>query len=161
TVGWSGTNGVQLSACAGASSCSVITDQNGDAATWLTASVPGASYITATLAPGVYSPSKSVTGTLSTTQSSADIGVSSSYMYVSQGATVSFPVTARVLSNGSPRNNVSVSFAIVGGTGNLTPDTAVTDANGYASVTLSVTSLSGTVQGLACVTPGNFPCGVF
>ena len=28
TIGWSGTNSVQLSACSGASSCSVITDQN-------------------------------------------------------------------------------------------------------------------------------------
>ena len=90
TVGWSGTNGVQLSACGAASSCSVITDQNGNAATWLTASAPGASYVTATLAPGVYSPSKSVTGTLSATQSASDIGISSSYVYVSQGASLSF-----------------------------------------------------------------------
>jgi hypothetical protein len=161
TVGWSGTNGVQLSACGGESSCSVITDQNGNAATWLTASAPGASYVTATIAPGVYSPSKSVTGTLSATQSSTDIGISSSYVYVSQGATVSFPVTARVLSNGSPKNNIPVSFSIVDGSGNLTPTSAVTDVGGYASVTLSVTNLGGGVQGLACVAPGNFPCGVF
>jgi len=121
TVGWSGTNGVQLSACGAASSCSVITDQTGNAATWLTASAPGASYVTATIAPGVYTPSKSVTGTLSATQSSADIGITSSYVYVSQGATVSFPVTARVLSNGSPRSNVQVNFSIVGGRGTSVP----------------------------------------
>jgi len=161
TVGWSGTNGVQLSACSAASSCSVITDQTGNAATWLTASAPGASYVTATIAPGVYSPSKSVTGTLSATQSSADIGVSGSYVYVSQGVSVSFPVTARVLGNGSPRNNVQVNFSIVGGSGNLSRASAVTDAGGYASITLSVASLSVAVQGLACVAPGNFPCAVF
>jgi hypothetical protein len=161
TVGWSGTNGVQLSACGAASSCSVITDQNGNAATWLTASAPGASYVTATIAPGVYTPSKSVTGTLSATQSSADIGVSGSYVYLSQGASVSFPVTARLLSNGSPRNNAQVNFSIVGGSGDLSPASAVTDPNGYARATLSVTSLSGAVQGLVCVAPGNFPCGVF
>jgi hypothetical protein len=161
TVGWSGTNGVLLSACGGASSCTVITDQNGNAATWLTASVAGASYVTATIAPGVYSPSKSVTGTLSATQSATDIGVPNSYVYASQGATVSFPVRARVLSSGSPRNNVQVYFSVVGGSGNISPSSAATDANGYASVTLSVTNLSGAVQGLACVAPGNFPCGVF
>src|ERR1700758_43856 len=115
----------------------------GNAATWLTALAPGASYVTATLAPGVYTPSKSVTGTLSATQSASDIGISSSYVYVSQGATVSFPVTARVLSGGNPRNNVQVSFSIVGGSGNLSSASVVTDANGYATVTLSVTNLSG------------------
>lgn len=161
TVGWSGTNGVQLSACGAASSCSVITDSNGNAATWLTASAPGASYVTATLAPGVYSPSKSVTGTLSATQSASDIGISSSYTYVSQGASVSFPVTARVLSNGGPRNNVQVSFSVVGGSGHLSSTNAATDANGYARVTLSVTNLSSAVHGLACIAPGDFPCAVF
>ena len=35
TIGWSASNGLQLSACGGASSCSVTSDQNGDAATWL------------------------------------------------------------------------------------------------------------------------------
>lgn len=79
TVGWSGTNGVQLSACSGASACSVITDQNGNAATWLTPAAAGTAIVTATLAPGVYSPAKSVSGTLSATQSSSDIGVSTPY----------------------------------------------------------------------------------
>ena len=161
TIGWSGTNGVQLSACGGASSCSVITDQNGNASTWLTASAPGAAFVTATLAPGVYSPSKSVTGTLSATQSSSDIGVSTANVYVSQGATVNVPIRTRVLSNGIPRNNVQVNFSIVGGSGNLSAANAVTDANGYASVNLSVTNISLLVQGLACVAPGNSPCAVF
>jgi len=69
--------------------------------------------------PGVYSPSKSVTGTLSATQSASDIGISASYVYVSQGANVSFPVTARVISKGSPRNNIRVNFSRVGGSGEL------------------------------------------
>ncbi|HXJ89434.1 MAG TPA: IPT/TIG domain-containing protein [Candidatus Binatia bacterium] len=161
TVAWSGTNGVQLSVCGGTSSCTVSTDQNGNSATWLTAAAPGASYVTATLAPGVYSPSKSVTGTLSATQSSSDMGVSSPYVYASQGATVSVPISARVLSNGNPKNNAQVNFSIVSGAGSLSAASAVTDANGYASVTLSVTNLSGAVQGIACVGPSNAPCGVF
>ena len=36
TIGWSASNGLQLSACGGASSCSVVSDQSGNAATWLT-----------------------------------------------------------------------------------------------------------------------------
>lgn len=160
TVGWSGTNGVQISACGGASSCSVISDQNGNAATWLTAAASGASFVTATLAPGVYSSSKSVTGTLSATQTSSDIGVSIPNVYVSQGATVSVPVSARVLSNGSPRSNVQVNFSIVSGSGSLSAISATTDANGYAGVTLSAANLTVLVQGLACVAPGS-PCAVF
>ena len=148
TVGWSGTNGVQLSACGGASSCSVITDQNGNAATWLTAAAPGASFVTATLAPGVYSPPKAVTGTLSATLSSSDIGVSVPTVYISQGATVSVPVSARVLGNGSPRSNVQVNFSIVSGSGSLSAVSATTDANGYAGVTLSVVNLTCLCRGL-------------
>ena len=161
TVGWSGTNGVQLSACAAASACSVITDQNGNASTWLTATASGAAFVTATWAPGVYSPSKSVTGTLSATVSSSDIGVSSPYIYVSQGGTVSIPITARVLSNGTPQNNVTVNFTIVSGRGSLSAGSAVTNASGYGMVTVSVTNLNVLVQVNACVAPGNFPCVVF
>lgn len=160
TIGWSGTNDVQVSACGGAPSCSVTSDQDGNASTWLTASAPGAAYITATLAPGVYSPSKSVTGTLSATQSSSDIGVSPP-VYIFKGASVSVPVTARVLSNGTSQNNVPVSFSIVSRSGVLSAGTAVSNANGYATVTLSLTNISVSVQVTACVSPGNAPCAVF
>ena len=158
TVGWSGTNGVQLSACGGASLCSVITDQSGNAATWLTASAPGAAYITATLAPGVYSSSKSVSDTLSASQSSSDIGISNATAYVSQGASASAPVTARVLSNGLPQRNVQVNFSIASGSGALSAASAVTDASGYATVIVSFANISASVKVSACVAPGNSPC---
>lgn len=161
TVGWSGTNSVQLSACGGASACAMITDQSGNAATWLTASSAGAAFVTATLAPGVYSPSKSVSGTLSATQASTSIGVPNSYVYVSQGASVSIPVTARVLSNGVPQNNVPINFTIASGTGSFSAGSAVTNASGYGSVTLSVTNIGALVQVSVCVAPGNAPCAVF
>ncbi len=161
TIGWSGGNGVQLSACSSASACSVVTDQNGNTSTWLTAGSAGVAIITATLAPGVYSPSKSVSATLSATQSSSDIGVAIPYLYVSQGATVSVPVTARVLSNGSPQSNVRVNFLIASGSAGLSAGSAVTNAGGYATVSLSLTNLSALVQGNACVAPGNAPCAVF
>jgi hypothetical protein len=160
TVCWSGTNGVQLSACGAASTCSVITDQNGNAATGLTAGAAGTATVTATLAPGVYSPAKSVSATLSATQSASDIGISTPYVYVSQGATVGVPVTARVLNNGTPHGNVQVNFTIASGTGSLSAGSAVTNASGYATVTLSLTNLSVLVQVNACVAPGNAPCAV-
>ena len=160
TVGWSGNNGVQLSACGGMTSCSVITDQNGNAQTSLTPTVPATATITATLAPGVYSPAKSVNVTLSATQSSADIGITTPLLFVSQGASVTVPVTARVLSNGAPVANSQVNFSIFGGTGSLSAQSASTNANGYASVSLSLPTISAPLKMSACVAPGNSPCTV-
>jgi hypothetical protein len=159
TMGWSATGGVQLSACGGASSCSVIADQSGDAATFLTPSAAGVATITATLAPGVYNPAKSVSGTLEATESSSDIGVLTPYLWISQGATVSLPLTARILSNGLPQNNVAVNFTIVAGNGNLGPPSR-TSSTGYATVTLTVTNIQALVQVSVCVSPGNAPCAV-
>lgn len=159
TIGWSATSGVQLSACAGASSCSVITDQSGDAWTFLTPSSAGVATITATLAPGVYNPAKSVNGTLEAVESSSDIGVLTPYLWISQGATVSIPITVRVLSNGSPQSNVPVNFTVAAGSGNLGPSTR-TNSTGYATVTLTVTTIQALVQVSACVSPGNAPCAV-
>jgi len=158
TIGWSATESVQLSTCGGASSCSVTTDANGDAATWLTPTATGTSTITATLAPGVYSPAKSVSATLSATESAPDIGISTTYLWISQGATVSTPLTARVLANGMPQNNVTVDFTVVHGTGTLSAGSALTDSNGDATVTLSVTQIAALVQVSACVGPANAPC---
>ena len=158
TIGWSANNSVQLSACGGASSCSVISDANGYAATWLTPAATGVASITATLAPGVYSPSKSVSATLFTTESASDIGVLTPYLWIAQGATVGIPLTARILSNGVPQNNVTVNFRVVNGSGTLSAASAPTDSNGYAVVTLTVTQIAALVQVSACVAPTNAPC---
>ena len=161
TVGWSSNSGVQFSACGGATACSVITDQEGNAASWVTPSLNGVATITATLAPGVYSPSKLVNTTLSATQSWSDIGPSTPYVYVSQGATASIPLTARVVSNGTPRNNTQVNFEIMGGSATLSAGSAQSNSNGYATVTLSVTGIADLVQASACVAPDNMPCATF
>jgi len=85
TVVWGATNGVQLSACGGAAACRVISDQSGNAWTWLTPSAAGAATITATLAPGVYSPAKWVGATLNAAQASSDIGTTTPYLCVRRG----------------------------------------------------------------------------
>lgn len=161
TIGWSANNGLQLSACGGASSCSVISDQNGDAASWLTPAAVGVATITATLAPGAYSVSPSVSATLNATESSSDIGVTAPYLFIAQGATVSVPLTVRVLSNGAPQNNATVNFAVGAGSGTLSAPNATTSSGGYATVNLTVTQLAASVQVYACVAPGNLPCQNF
>jgi hypothetical protein len=161
TIGWSANNGLQISACSGTSSCSVTTDQSGNAVTWLTPAASGLATITATLAPGVYTPSKSVTATLNATESASDIGVLIPYLWISQGASVSVPLTARVVSNGAPQTNVKVSFTLVKGSGTLGGASAQTNSNGYATVTLSITQIAALVQVSACVASANAPCQAF
>ena len=158
TVGWTTTNGATLSACGGASNCSVVTDESGSASTWVTPASTGVATITATLAPGVYNPAQSVSGTLSATSSSSDIGVITPYLWVASGATMSVPITARVLSAGTPQSGVTVNFRVAQGTGSLSSSTAVTNATGYASVSLTLTNFTANVQLTACVAPGNSPC---
>jgi Big-like domain-containing protein len=158
TVGWITSNGATLSACAGASFCSVATDASGVASSGVTPGATGAATIIATLAPGVYSSSPSVATTLIGTESSSDIGAISPYLWIAQGATVSTPLTARVLSNGVPQIGVTVNFSFSQGPGTLSAASAKTDNNGYASVTLSVTNFAGSVQLSACVGQNNSPC---
>ncbi len=161
TIGWSGTNAVQLSACGGAASCSAVTDQGGYASTWMTAGTVGVATITATLAPGVYSPAKSVSALLNVIQSASDIGVMSPYLWVSDGASLSLPLTARLLSNGVARSNAQVNFILVTGSGTLSAASGTTNSTGYATVTLTLAQFTGLTQVVACSAPGNAPCATF
>lgn len=158
TIAWSATNGVQLSTCGSAPSCSVTSDQSGDAVTSLTPSAVGVATITATLAPAAYGSSKSVSATLNAIQSISDIGVSTPYLWIAQGATASIPLTARVLSNGVAQNNAKVNFTVVNGSGTLNAVSAQSNSSGYATVLLTVTQFTALVQVSACVAPSNVPC---
>jgi hypothetical protein len=158
TIGWSASHSLQLSACGGTSSCSVISDQNGEAATWLVPAATGIATITATLAPGAYASSKSVSTSLNATESASDIGVFTPYLWIAQGATVSIPLGARVLSNGIPQIGATVNFRIVHGSGALSSASAQTSSNGNAAVTLTVTQIAALVQVSACVAPADAPC---
>ncbi len=158
TIVWSATNNVQLSACGGASSCTVTSDQSGDAVTFLTPAATGVATITATLAPAVYGSAKAVSTTLNAVESASDIGVLTPRLWVAQGASASLPLSARVLSNGTARNNVTVNFTVVSGSGSLSAASAQSNSSGYATVSLTVRQLTATVQLTACVAPGNAPC---
>jgi hypothetical protein len=158
TVGWSTTNGATLSICNSTSTCSVVSDESGIASTWVTPAATGNAVITATLAPGVYSPAESVAATMTATSTSQDIGVTTPYLWIAQGASVSVPLTARVVNLGAPQSGVTVNFAIAQGSGSLSAAGAVTNTSGNASVTLTLTNFAANVQVTACVAPGNNPC---
>ena len=158
TVGWTTANGAGLSVCGGASACSTISDENGMVSTWVTPGAIGNAVITATLAPGVYSPAQSVSASVTATSSALDIGVTTPLLWIAAGGAVSTPLTARVVSLGAAKSGVTVNFAVLQGTGSLSSPSAVTDSNGYAAVTLTVANFAAVIQLSVCVAPGNNPC---
>ncbi len=161
TIAWSGNNSLQLSTCGAASSCSIVTDDYGYAMTWITPMAAGISTVTATLAPVIFGNSKSVYAIVTATESSSDIGASNPYLFISQGASISLPLTVRLLSNGTPRNNIQVNFTLVTGSGTLSPASPKTNASGYATSTLTLSQFATAAQVSACVAPGDAPCAPF
>lgn len=157
TVGWTATNGVSFSACSSGPGCSSFTDESGIASTRVTPGNPGVATIMATLAPGAYASSPSVTATLFATTPLA-VAVTTPYLWIAQGATVSVPLMARVLNAGIPQTGVAVNFTIPQGAGSLSASSATTNGSGYASVTLTVTNFTGSVQLAACAVEGTNPC---
>jgi len=161
TIAWSATNGVVFSACGGGTSCSVLTDGAGEAATWVTAKATGTGTITAALAPLSYSPPQTKQATLVGTSTSLDLAAIAPTKWIAQGATLDVPLTVEALTSGAPKANVTVNFTVTNGTATLSSGSAITDNSGMASVTAHVTAISANVQISACVSPGNSPCQTF
>jgi hypothetical protein len=166
SVAFSSSPGMNLSACSGASSCTVLTDQSGGASTYISVPLDPALAntvvnLTASLAPASYSNPKQVQATLLVTASSLDLSLTSLSVWVAQGATVTLPIAARVMSNGNAVSGATLNYQITAGSGGLSSTTAQSDANGNASVSLQVSSMSNLVRVTVCVGPNNSPCQIF
>ena len=137
------------------------------ASTFMTVLSANVMTLTAKLAPASYANPQQVQATLLGVSSALDLSLTTPTIWVAQGATVSWPITVRVMANGAPAPQRSVQYQIMRGAGNLsggsgggTSALATTDANGYATVNLQLTALATAVQVSACVQPGNAPCQV-
>jgi hypothetical protein len=161
TVVWAASGGATLTACGGAASCTVYTDESGQASTNATVTAPGTITITATLAPASLGTAKQVTATVVGTESALDLALASQYRYLATGSNAAIGLTARLLSNGVGKSGSTINFQVLKGSGSLKPTSAVTDASGYASSTLTVSGLSTDVWVSACVAPNNVPCQTF
>jgi len=165
TIAWTttatATNGLQFSACSGASSCSVLSDEAGESSSLVTPTATGQSTITIALAPASYSPPQSQQATVVGTSTVFDLAAVAPTQWVGQGATISVPLTVEALDLGVPMANVSVNFAIARGTASLSAGSATTNVSGFATITANLTSLSANVQVSACVAPNNAPCQTF
>jgi len=158
---WSSTNGIEFSACGGASSCIVLTDTAGEASTWVTPTATGAGTITAELAPASYSPAQMQQTTLVGIETTLDLAAIVPTRWIAKGATLGVPLTVEALDLGVPQANVAIKFTVTNGAASLSSSTATTNSSGLASVTAQVTSLTATVQVSACVSPANSPCQTF
>jgi len=161
TIAWSATNGAAISACSGASSCSVLTDESGEATTWITPATATASTITAALAPASYSPAQTQQASLAGTETALDLAALAPMQWIAQGATLAVPITVEALIQGAPQANVTVQFRVTNGAATLSSAAAITNSSGLASTNVQVTNISGTVQVSACVSPANSPCQTF
>jgi hypothetical protein len=149
-----------LSACGGASSCTVLSDDSGQTSTYVTPLSNATFTITATLAPASYVNAKTQVATLQGSSSALDIGISSPYRWIAQGATLNLPLSARVLSNGSGLSGRTVNFNLLLGNASLTAASGTTDSNGYANTTVQIANMSGDVRVNACVAPANTVCAL-
>lgn len=161
SVVWTADSGATLSACAGATSCTVLTDASGQSVTSVTVNALGTLNITATLAPASYQTAKSVQCSLQGVNSTLAIGLSSPNVYVARGATVDVPLLAQVVSGGSPLAGRSVNFLLTYGSASLSATNATTNSQGYVSSSVHVNEISGDVVVSACVAPDNKPCQSF
>ena len=148
--------------CAGGVSCTMLTDQSGQASAYAIVLTPVAMTITVQLAPASYTSPQQVQTTLvgcvDCEGSAFDIALVPQNESVAQGATVNLALVARVLSNGTPQNGQTVNFSLYHGSGTLNPASATTNSNGYASTTLQLANFAAEVDGNACVGSNNNPC---
>ena len=153
------TPAASLSACGGAASCIVLSDDSGQASTRVTVLQAAVINISVLLAPASYSPPKSVQATILGTTSSQDVSLVPAFVWVAQGATVDIGLAARLLSNGAPAAG-TMNFQVVKGSGTLGSSSVNTDGQGFANNVLHVAAIGGDVQVSACVAPGNTPCQI-
>ena len=149
-----------LAVCGGTSSCTVLTNESGLVSTFVTVLAPTVSTITAELAPASYNPPQEVQAIVFGTSSALDISLVPQTLWIARGASLTLPLMARVLSNGSPLAGPMVDFQVLKGSALLSTASVAANANGYAATTLQVSAIAGDVQVSACVQnqPVDSPC---
>ncbi len=161
TIAWSATNGLIFSACNGLNSCSVQSDEAGEATTMVTPLSVGLSTITASLAPATYLVPQTQQASVVAVSTSLDLNALSPTRWIAQGASLSTPLSVVALNLGTPIQSVPINFSVVQGTASLSAGTATTNSLGAATVTASVTNQQATALISACVAPANAPCQTF
>jgi hypothetical protein len=126
----------------------------------VTVLAPVVSTVTVQLAPASYSPPRQVQATVFGTSSALDIALIPQTVWIAQGATLSVPLTARVLSSGAGLAGRNVDFQVLKGSALLASASVASNASGYATDTLEISAAAGDVQVSVCVQnqPTDSPC---
>jgi hypothetical protein len=130
----------------------------GEALSWIAPEAAGVATITAAIAPLSYSSSQSVSATVLGTSSGIAIGMASPFLYVAQGASLTVPLTIRVMNSGVPQHGATVNFNFTIGSASLSSNSVTTNATGYATVNLTLSQFAAIVQMNACVAPSKALC---
>ena len=155
------TPAVAFSACGGANSCTVFSDDSGEVASRVTVLSANTMTVVAQLAPATYTPPKQVQTTLVGSKSALDISLVSPSVWVAQGATLNLALTAKVLANGTAQAGRTVNYQVTQGSATLSGASAVTNQSGQATSTLQTSALNSEVDVSACVAPQSNPCRIF
>ena len=161
SVALSASPAVGFSACGNTTTCTLLSDEDGEVSTRVTPLAAGTITITAQLAPASYSPAKQVQATLFAASSTLDLSLSSPSMWIAQGATLDALLAAKVLAGGVATPGQTVNYSITQGAGSLSAANATTNSSGLASVNLHLANMASEVDVSACVGPQNAPCRIF
>jgi hypothetical protein len=161
SVFFTSTPAVSYSACTGAASCTLLTDESGEASTRVTPLQAAVINLSVLLAPASYHAPKSVQATLLGISAATSVSLLSPFAWIAQGTTVDVAVAARVLNNGTAANGAMINFQVVKGAGRLSVASVASDDSGMASSTLHLAALAGDVQVSVCIAPANMSCQIF
>jgi hypothetical protein len=148
TVNFSASPAQVLFSSCGAKTCAILTDEQGEAGSRMVPAASGTFTVTAAISPSAY-----VHATLTGASSALDIAAMSPSAWVAEAGSASLPLTVSVLSIGQPVAGRSVRYQVTQGSASLSSNTALSDAAGYATVNLILTSLAAEVHASACVMP--------
>lgn len=151
-VTFSSALGSQLSACSGASSCTVQASTGGIASTYITPTQAGTDTLTASLADGA-----SAQGQWTAVATSEAVQFTNAPLFVVAGQAISWPVSVTAVANGSSMADTSVSFTVTQNSKTLAGSATTTNSVGtatFAAPLPALTAGSG-VQVTACLQDNN------
>ena len=143
-----------ITAC-NAATCTLATDETGKASAQVLIRANTTHTVTASISNG-----QNVLASLGVRSSSLDIQAMDPTQRLASGVAVAAPLTVRVLSAGSPVSGRQVVYRLTSGTGTLQSSSALTNANGDATVNFTSPGLSSGASASACV-DGISPCTSF
>jgi hypothetical protein len=126
--------------------CTIATDGVGEASVWMSVTAAGATTLTATLSSGA-----SVSATVSGISSALAVVAAPPKLYIAKNTAASVPLLARVVSNGATLAGRLAQFEVMLGSGTLSSASVMTDANGEATSTLTIASMTSEIRVSTCI----------